>query len=231
MIKGTALTTYPSPDKLNNKEANLPRFPFIPRNERFFDLFEESARNMVKASSILAELVERWEDVDEKVRQITELEHHGDNITHRIMAELHGTFVTPIDREDIAQLANRMDDVLDLIEGAAVAMLIYWVTRPTQRAHELADILLKVTTEVSTAIPRLRHRNQLDKIPAHCIEINRLENEADQVIRSALAELFRDQVALADIIKWREIYEHMETAIDRCEDIANVLEGVMIKRA
>lgn len=209
----------------------MPRFPFVPKAEKFFDLFEESARNAVRAASILAELVEKWEDVAEKVRQITELEHHGDNITHRIMAELHGTFVTPIDREDIAQLANRMDDVMDLIEGAAVAMLLYWVNRPTPKAHELAEILLKVTTEVSTAIPRLRHRNQLNKIPEHCIEINRLENEADAVMRSALAELFRDRVDLVDVIKWREIYEHMETAIDRCEDIANVLEGVKIKLA
>lgn len=209
----------------------MPRFPFIPRNERFFDLFEESARNLVRGASLLAELMEKGEDVPEKVRQITELEHHGDNITHRIMAELHGTFVTPIDREDIAQLANRMDDVMDFIEGAAVAMLIYLVSRPTQRAHELADILLRVTTEVSTAIPRLRHRKQLDKIPAHCIEINRLENEGDAVIRSAMAELFFDQVDIADVIKWREIYEHVENAIDRCEDIADILEGVMIKRA
>jgi hypothetical protein len=120
---------------------------------------------------------------------------------------------------------------MDFIEGAAVAMLIYGVNRPTQRAKELADILVRVTTEVSTAIPRLRHRNQLDKIPGHCIEINRLENEADAVIRSALAELFHDRVDLADVIKWREIYEHMESATDRCEDIADVLEGVMIKRA
>ena len=209
----------------------MPRFPFIPRNEKFFDLFEESARNLVRGANLLAELVEEWEDVEEKVRQITELEHHADNITHRIMAELHGTFVTPIDREDIAQLANRMDDVMDFVEGAAVAMLIYGVDRPTQRAKELAAILVSVTTEVSRAMPRLRHRNQLKHVPEHCIEINRLENEADVVIRSALAELFHDRVDLADVIKWREIYEHMETATDRCEDIADILEGVMIKRA
>ena len=207
------------------------RFPFIPREEKFFDLFEESARNLVRAASLLAELVEKWEDVAEKVRQITELEHHGDNITHRIMERLHSTFVTPIDREDITQLANRMDDVMDFIEGAAVAMLIYGVDRPTQRAKELADILVRVTTEISEAIPRLRRRNQLKKIPEYCIEINRLENEADEVIRTALADLFHDHVDLADVIKWREIYEHMETATDRCEDIANVLEGVTIKRA
>ena len=207
------------------------RFPFIPREEKFFDLFEESARNLVRGAGLLAELIEKWENIEEKAREISELEHHGDNITHRIIAQLHATFVTPIDREDIAQLADRMDDVMDLIEGAAVDMLIYEVKRPTERAQELADILVRSTSEVSAALPRLRRRNQLNKIPEHCIEINRLENEADRVVRAALTELFHDQVDLADVIKWREIYEHMETATDRCEDIANVLEGVMIKRA
>jgi len=207
------------------------RFPFIPREEKFFDLFEESARNLVRGAGLLAELIGKWENIEEKVREISELEHHGDNITHRIIAQLHATFVTPIDREDIAQLAERMDDVMDFIEGAAVAMLIYEVKRPTERAQELADILVRTTSEVSVALPRLRRRNQLNKIPEHCIEINRLENEADRVVRAALTELFHDQVDLADVIKWREIYEHMETATDRCEDIANVLEGVMIKRA
>lgn len=207
------------------------RFPFIPREEKFFDLFEESARNLLRGAGLLAELIGKWENIEEKVREISELEHHGDNITHRIIAQLHATFVTPIDREDIAQLAERMDDVMDFIEGAAVAMLIYEVKRPTERAQELADILVRSTSEVSAALPRLRRRNQLNKIPEHCIEINRLENEADRVVRAALTELFHDQVDLADVIKWREIYEHMETATDRCEDIANVLEGVMIKRA
>lgn len=207
------------------------RFPFIPREEKFFDLFEESARNLVRGAGLLAELIEKWENVEERVSEITELEHHGDNITHRIIAQLHATFITPIDREDIAQLADRMDDVMDLIEGAAVDMLIYEVKRPTERAQELADILVRTTSEVSAAIPRLRRRNQLNKIPEHCIEINRLENEADRVVRAALAELFHNQIDLADVIKWREIYDHMETATDRCEDIANVLEGVMIKRA
>jgi len=209
----------------------LIRFPFLPREEKFFDLFEESARNLVKGAQLLAELLESWQDVEEKVRQITELEHHGDNITHRIVARLHATFVTPIDREDIATLAQRMDDVMDFIEGAAVALVLYSVERPTQRARELADILVRVTLEVSRAIPRLRHRRELGHMQEHCVEINRLENEADSVIRSALAELFRDNADLTDVIKWREIYEHMENATDRCEDVADVLEGVMIKRA
>jgi len=207
------------------------RFSIFPKNERFFDLFEESARNFVTAAGLLNELMDKCEDVEEMVRQITELEHHGDTITHLIMAELHGTFVTPIDREDIAQLAQRMDDVMDSIDAAAMRMMLYDITKPTKRAKELADILVRVTSETSKAIPRLRRSSELSHMREHCIEINRLENEADDVRRSALAELFRDRVELAEVIKWREIYEHMENAVDRCEDIADILEGVMIKRA
>jgi len=209
----------------------LRRFHLLPREEKFFDLFEESAHNLVRAAGLLAELLQNWEDVEEKVRQITELEHHGDNITHRIIAQLHGTFITPIDREDIAQLANRMDDVMDFIEAAAMRMMLYGIDKPAERAKEVAEILIKVTSEVSEAIPHLRHRRELSRMQEHCIEINRLENEADAVRRSALAELFHDRVELAEVIKWREIYEHMENAVDRCEDIADILEGVMIKRA
>jgi len=207
------------------------RFSLMPKNDRFFDLFEESARNFVRAADLLKELMDKCEDVEEMVRQISELEHHGDNITHRIMAELHGTFVTPIDREDIAQLAHRMDDVMDFIEAAAMRMMLYDIEKPTERAKELADILVRVTSETSKAIPRLRRRSELSHMREHCIEINRLENEADDVRRSALAELFRDRVELVEVIKWQEIYEHMENAVDSCEDIADILEGVMIKRA
>ena len=209
----------------------MTRFHLLPREEKFFDLFEESARNLVRAAGLLAELLQKWEDVEEKVRQITELEHHGDNITHSIIAQLHGTFVTPIDREDIAQLALRMDDVMDFMEAAAVAMILYGIDKPTERAKEMANVLVRVTSEVSKALPRLRRRRELSHMREHCIEINRLENEADSVVRSALAELFQHQVDLDQVIKWREIYEHMENATDRCEDIADILEGVMIKRA
>jgi len=209
----------------------LARFPFLPQEQKFFDLFEESAQNVVEAAGLLAELLNKWDNIEERVKQISDLEHEGDNITHRIIAQLNRTFVTPIDREDIAALANRMDDVVDFIEDAAVAILIYEVQQPTGRAKELADILVRATAEVSRAIPCLRHRKELCQIPGLCIEINRLENEADVVLRSALGELFHDHVDLADVIKWRQIYQQMETATDRCEDIADVLEGVMIKRA
>jgi len=210
------------------------RFPFIPKEEKFFDLLEESARNVVKGAKLLSELMNKWEDVESKIRHLKDIEHDGDEITHRIISQLHATFVTPIDREDIAQLAEYLDDVLDFIEEVAAHMLIYKVKRPSERAQELADILVKTASEVSAAIPMLRSRNTLNKLPEHFMEINRLENEADTVQRAAMAELFSDELDLAGVIrwmKWRDIYDHIENATDRCEDIANILEGVMIKRA
>ena len=207
------------------------KFPFIPREEKFFDLFEEGAQNMVKAAQGLKEMVDTWGDVEGKVGEITELEHHGDTITHQIMAQLNRTFVTPFDREDIALLAHSLDDVTDFIHAAADAMLIYKVDHPSQRAKELADIIVQAAAEVERALPVLRHRGKLQEVLQRCVEINRLENMADRVFRSAQAELFDDTTSIADVIKWREIYEHMESATDRCEDVANVLEGVALKNA
>jgi predicted phosphate transport protein (TIGR00153 family) len=205
------------------------KFPFIPREEKFFGLFEDGARNMVKAAQQLKQLVDNWEDVEAGVNEITKLEHEGDKITHQIMEQLHRTFVTPFDREDIALLAHSLDDVTDFIHAASDAMLIYKIDRPSQRAKELADIIVQAADEVERALPRLRHRAQLKQVLAQCVEINRLENMADRVFRSAVGELFDDSPDIAYIIKWREIYEHMESATDRCEDVANVLEGVAIK--
>ena len=208
------------------------RFPFIPKEEKFFDLLEESARNVVLAATKLAELIEIWDNVPERVQEIKSIEHHGDEITHRIVAQLHATFVTPIDREDIAHLAERLDDVLDFIDEAASSMLIYWVDKPTEKAQDLSKIIVKMATEISEAIPKLRRSKKMKELPPCCMEVNRLENEADAIVRSAVAGLFHDKdISVIDVIKWREIYEYMETATDRCEDIANVLEGVMIKRA
>ena len=207
------------------------RFPFMPREEKFFELFEESVQNMVKAAQKLRELVYTWENAGERVGEITELEHEGDVITHQIMDQLHRTFVTPFDREDIAQLAHVLDDVTDFIQAAADAMFIYKVDRPGQSAKELADVIVQAATEVERAMPQLRHRAEFKQILERCVEINRLENVADEIYRSAMSELFTDNTDIADIIKWREIYEHMESATDRCEDVANVLEGVALKHA
>jgi len=205
------------------------KFPFIPREYKFFDLFEEGAQNVVKAAHGLKEMVDTWEDVEGKVGEISELEHRGDTITHRIMAQLNRTFVTPFDREDIASLAHSLDDIIDFIQAAADAMLVYKIDQPSQRAKELADIIVQATDEVGRAMPDLRHRRKLQQVLQRCVEINRLENMADRVFRSAQAELFDDSKDMAQVIKWREIYEHMESATDRCEDVANVLEGVALK--
>ena len=207
------------------------RFPFIPREEKFFDLFEESAQNAVKVSQALREMLDVWEVVEARVAEITELEHKGDTITHQIMAQLHRTFVTPFDREDIALLAHSLDDVTDFIHHAADAMLIYKIDQPSQRAKELANIIVEQVAEMERAVAGLRHRAKLKQILEPCVEINRLENMADRVFRSAMAELFDDTVDITQVIKWREIYEHMESATDRCEDVANVLEGVALKHA
>ncbi len=207
------------------------KFSLLPRESKFFDLFEESARNMLKTSQALREMLNAWELVEGKVAEITELEHAGDTITHQIVAQLHRTFVTPFDREDMAFLAHTMDDVTDFIHAAADAMLIYKINEPTTRSKELANIIVQATAEVEKAVHGLRRHTDLKRILERCVEINRLENMADRVFRAAMAELFDDSVDMAQVIKWREIYEHMESATDRCEDVANVLEGVALKHA
>ena len=209
----------------------MPRFSFIPREEKFFDLFIDSARNMVKAARGLKDMLDDWNNIGVKVAEITELEHEGDSITHQIAALLHRTFVTPFDREDIALLSHTMDDITDFIHAAADAILIYKIDHPTQRAKELAETIVQAALEVEKAVALLRRRSELKKIMVHCVELNRLENRADKIYRSALGELFDDGKDTAYIIKWREIYEHMESATDRCEDVANVLEGVALKHA
>jgi hypothetical protein len=173
--------------------------------------------------------MENYQSTEEKVEKISQLEHRGDNITHQIMEQLYRSFVTPLDQEDITLLAQRLDDVMDFIEGAASSTHIYGIASPSERAQELAKTLVQATLEVNKAIPLLRRRSQMKEILGCCVEINRLENESDRIIRLALVELFHDTTNMIDIIKWREIYEYIENATDRCEDIANVLEGVVLK--
>jgi len=204
----------------------------MPRDDKFFDLFEAGVTNMVKAAESLKELICNWEDIEHKVEELIKIEHQGDTITHEIMFQLNRSFITPFDREDIGLLAHSLDDVTDLIQAAADSMLLYKVKRPGKRAQELADTLVQITSEVVQVMPLLRkHNANLEKILTSCVEINRLENLADTIYRSALSELFVDATEIADVIKWREIYEHMEGAIDMCEDVANVLESVALKHA
>ena len=187
---------------------------------------------MVRSAQVLRELVSAWENVGEKVADIAKLEHEGDALTHQIIALLNRTFITPFDREDIALLAHSMDDVTDIINAIADALLLYKVESPSHKAKELADALVQITTEVEHTMSRLRnHRTQVKEILSSCVEINRLENVADEIYRDALIELFADTTDIARIIKWREIYEHLEKATDRCEDVANVIEGIALKHA
>lgn len=207
------------------------KFSFLPHEAKFFDLFEQNAGNLVEGARALLNLVDNYQDVRSKVERISQLEHDCDSITHQIMELLHRTFVTPLDREDIQLIAQRLDDVMDCIEGAAMTMLLYKIDKPTHRAHEFAASLVEITLEVNRAMLRLRNRAELKKILENCVEINRIENEVDAIIRASLSELFEDKLEIIEIIKWREIYQMMEDAADRCEDVANVLEGVVLKHA
>jgi len=208
------------------------KFNLMPRGDKFFDLFEVSSKNMVIAAQTLKDLIYCWDCIDQKLEDMDRIEHQGDTITHEIMFQLNRSFITPFDREDIGLLAHSLDDVTDLIQATADTMVLYKVKEPGKRARELADIIVQITTEVENVMPSLRHHNaNLEKILNSCVEINRLENVADKIYRTALKELFEDSNDITDIIKWREIYEHMESATDMCEDVANVLEGVALKHA
>jgi|SRR3990172_1222731 len=210
---------------------SLLRFSFGPREEKFFDLFEEGAANLLAAARALRDMVDHEGEWTERAAQLTDLEHKGDSITHRIMEELHLTFVTPMDREDIVALAHSLDDMVDFMEGAGGTLVLYKIQSLTPFAVRLMDLILRIAEEVATAVPKLRHRRMLKSVLRHCVEINRLENEADDVLRSALAELFDNGADAIRIIKWREIYEQLEGSTDRGEDISDVLEGLVLKHA
>jgi uncharacterized protein len=207
----------------------LPNFSLLPKEGKFFKLFEESAQNAVEVAQKLKDLLYTWDNIEDRVAGIADLEHKGDNITHQIATELHRTFVTPFDREDITLLAQSLDDVTDFIHSAADFMLLYSVEQPTNRAKELADVIVEITLETQKAVGQLKKHIDQREMLKYCVEVNRMENVADRIFRSALAELFANTTDVRLLIKWREIYEHMETVTDRCEDVANVLEGVAIK--
>ena len=208
------------------------KFPLTPRDMGFYNLFEQDTSNLVAAAEMLVDLFDNYENVEAKARQLKDLEHKGDTITHDIIQRLHRTFVTPIDREDITLLANSLDDVMDLIEAAGRTTHLYGIAQPTERARQLARIVARVTHKLNEAMPCLRRHDQFPRIIKQCVEINTLENEADDVQHAALAELFEVcHLDACEVIKWREIYEHLENATDRGEDVANVLEGIVLKYA
>lgn len=209
----------------------MAKFLLTPRDTKFYDLFEQSATNLVTAAEKLVDLFNNYEDVEAKAKQLKALEHQGDTITHEIIQRVNRTFVTPIDREDIALLAHTLDSVMDFIEAAGRTAFLYRVAQPTERARQLASIVAKMTYALNEVLPCLRHRNQFKRILEQCVEINSLENEADDVHHAAMAELFDSGKDASEIIKWRELYQHMEDATDQGEDVANILEGIVLKHA
>lgn len=200
----------------------------LPREAKFFELFVDMAKNIERASQQLVELLVRYDNVAERVRSIKDIEHLGDQMTHDLFTRLNKTFITPIDREDIHELASKLDDVLDMIDAVSSRMLIYKIEKPTEDSVRLAELIQTATHVLVQALAVLEKH---DHIIEHCIEINRLENEGDRISRIAIARLFDDHNDPIYIIKWKEIYEVLEGAIDRCEDVANVIEGVVVKNA
>ena len=204
---------------------------FLPSDDRFYTFFEAAARKVVEGASQLDDLIRNFKEVSLKAKQIKDTEHEGDVITHNTIELLNRTFVTPLDREDIHGLITSLDDVLDYIEACAERLHLFKIDRPTEEAALLVGVLLKSVREVSEAVATLRNLKNADSVMKHCIEINRLENEGDYVSRAAVAKLFDSENNPLEVIKWKEIYETLENAIDRCEDVANVLEGIVLKNA
>jgi predicted phosphate transport protein (TIGR00153 family) len=201
-------------------------FRLLPKEEKFFEMFFDAAENIQAAAKLLKEMLESGENLDRFTREIKELEHSGDKMTHEIINKLNKTFVTPFDREDIYDLCRALDDVLDNIDSAAHRIIIYQIADPGQNAIRLAQLIIECSDEIIQAISNL---HQIDKVYPHCVEINRLENEGDAILRETLAWLFQNKKDAIDIIKLKDLYEDLELAIDRCEDVANVLEAIAVK--
>ena len=205
------------------------KLSLFPRDNRFSILFQQDSENIVKMAREFRELLYSWENVKERVSILADLERDGDAITHEVMALLHRTFITPFDREDIGLLAQSLDDIADRIHSAADIMLLYRIGRPTDKAKELADIIQQIACEVENAVSEIKGHIDQNSLLKKCVEINRLENLADSVYRSALADLFINPNDISFDVRWREIYELMESAADSGESTANVLEGIGLK--
>ena len=204
------------------------KIKFVPQEERFFELFDSAAANVVKGANLLTELVQNPERAAELRHQIEEVEHEGDITTHEIADRLNRTFVTPFDHEDIHDLAGRMDDILDNIEATADRMFLYEAGPPSPEMVALVEVLAETTTVLQKAVGGLSDMKNARRVLDYCIEIHRLENIADEDSRKALARLFKGSDAI-HALKWKEIYDHVENAVDKCEDVASIVEGIVVK--
>jgi predicted phosphate transport protein (TIGR00153 family) len=201
----------------------------VPKDSDFFAMLDEHAATSVEAAKRLIDLLEHYTDVHEKVARIHAIEHQADEIGHKANRQLHKTFITPIDREQIHQLFSCMDDVVDLIDGAARRLLRFNVAAPRPDLVDMAMVLLQATLAMQSAVANLRDMKKAERINQLTIEINKLENDSDALRDAAVGRLFKEERDAIEVLKWREIYETVESAVDRCEDTADVIEGIVIE--
>ena len=203
---------------------------FLPRETDFFSMFEKAALNLNRGAALLVEMMEDISSSEAKSKSIRDVEQEGDILTHEVMRRLNKTFLTPVDREDIHALISRMDDVLDLIWASADRAVLFRIKDSTPEAVELSKKILRTTEIITKALSNLKDK-KYSYIQEYCIEINRLENAADKTYREALVRLFDEIKDPILVIKWKEVYDHLEDATDTCEDVANILEGIVLKHA
>jgi predicted phosphate transport protein (TIGR00153 family) len=203
----------------------------FPHNADFYNLFERGATKVVEGAQLLEALIKSFDQVSLKAKRIKDVEHEGDLITHETIEKLNKTFVTPLDREDIHKLITSLDDILDFIEATSERLSLYNIKEIRSEAAILVDILVRGAREVQRAVDELRHLKNSESVLKHCTEISRLENESDFASRSAIAKLFAPNADPLEVIKWKEIYDCIENAVDRCEDAANVIEGIVLKNS
>jgi uncharacterized protein len=201
---------------------------FAPRDRVFFELFEEAGQNILHAADLLDRMLRNYPDSKDLARDILICEHEGDRITHDIINRLNLTFVTPIDREDILALASALDDIVDFTEEVADYLGLYKIEAPMDQAIRLAHVLLLASQQVAEAIPLLRGFRDLSH---YTVEINRLENEGDRITREAVASMFQNGIDPMVVIRWKDLFERLEEAIDAAEHVANILEGIVIKNS
>jgi len=203
----------------------------LPKESKFFDIFERHAALGVDAAKVVLELLSQRNGLPAitRAKRVKEIEHEADVLTHQCVELLHKTFVTPIDRDAIHRLITRMDDVIDNIESAAERVALYELPEGTQEARELARVLVDSTREIVQAIRGLRDLKHASGMLVNCVNINRLENEGDTILRLGVARLFKEGPDPLWVMKWKEIYEYLEIATDRCEDVANIIEGIVLE--
>jgi predicted phosphate transport protein (TIGR00153 family) len=204
-------------------------FNWIPKEEKFFDFFELQADRIQEVARVFRELVTHWDLNSPLIEKLQELEHEADRTTHEVIDKLNRTFITPFDREDIHELTSKMDDVIDLIQGTASRMHRYRLTQSTEELVRLADILHQTTETLGKAIVGLREIKKPQKMLSYCVEINKFENSGDLMMDIAMEKLFANEKDPIELIKWKEIYEMTEGAIDKCEDVANSIEAIVVK--